>query len=89
MAYIRISYMTPRAGQEARVAEILGQLAQRAVPLTRIAETESLETELDPAIRPASASRLSRAMLGEPRAGGRSPHDRSPVPIARPRVTKP
>jgi heme-degrading monooxygenase HmoA len=28
MAYIRISYMTPRTGQEARVAEILGQLAE-------------------------------------------------------------
>ncbi len=28
MAYIRVSYMTPRPGQEARVAEILGRLAE-------------------------------------------------------------
>ena len=28
MAYIRISYMTPRTGSEARVAELLGRLSE-------------------------------------------------------------
>ena len=64
MASIRVSYMTPRHGQEARVAELLGRLSERAVALL---------SELLPLVDEDSHAEL--AFEGEPhRAGGRRRH---------------